>query len=29
MQMAAAHPGLAVVAQEAQQRLSRVLEKVS
>jgi uncharacterized protein (DUF302 family) len=29
MQMVAAHPGLADVAREAQQRLSRVLEKVS
>ncbi len=28
MQMAAAHPGLADVAREVQQRLSRVLEKV-
>jgi uncharacterized protein (DUF302 family) len=29
MQMVAAHPGLTDVAREAQQRLSRVLEKVS
>ncbi len=29
MQMVAAHPGLADIAREAQQRLSRVLEKVS